>query len=1508
MIFRTMSRAALLGLCVLLSGCGGGKDYFPPPTITSFTAAKNTVTSGEETTLTAIFSNGSGVVDQRVGTVLSGAPRATGAVLADTTYSLTVTGHNGMTATQLLTIQAVPQAGQPKVTAPAYLTVGATGSASVSAQDGCTYAWSISGGSLLSGSDASTVNFTAGTSGYALLSCIVTNAMGVASPVGSAITTVVAAPTVPTLSAPPMVASNQMGCTASVPVQDGCSYAWTISGGIITSGDATNTVVFIAGATGTVQLSCVLTNKAGISASAGTLVIPVVALAGQPTVTAPTYLTVGATGSASVSAQDGCRYAWSISGGSLLSGSDASTVNFTAGTSGYALLSCIVTNALGVASPAGSAITTVVAAPTVPTLSAPSMVASNQMGCTASVPAQDGCRYAWTISGGVITAGDANNAVIFSAGASGVVQLSCVLTNKAGVSSPAGTLVIPVVALAGQPMVNAPTYLTVGATGSASVSAQDGCKYAWSISGGSLLSGSDASTVNFTAGTSGYALLSCIVSNAMGVASPAGSAITTILPLPVAPMVTAPSLISPNQAGYTASVPAQAGYSYAWTISGGAITAGDGTNAVTFTAGASGALQLSCVLTNLAGTASLPGITACSILNGPTTPDITLLSTALAAGGVGSAMVTSQSNCTYVWTLKGGTFTTSTTGNSVSFSVSAKSPLVLTCMAVNSLGVQSAVASKSVDVTFTDADVLASLNINTDLGPRKNAQGQDMTSTDQPLGNGTVNIRKIDEPLVVDTANNAYLLSSDLAHAFTQLPVSSLSTSAPTPDQIVIPVPANLYADGKQEVVLFSFPGPSRGSSNDHFTVSLLTGGSGSTLTMKGTVPWTPTSLNTTDGDPRQWYQKFSAVAGDLNKDGKQEIVLMAEDKVYIFDSALNLISGPTSLAPVESFPFVRVACADIDHDGRDEILLFNGGYTSATVGQLSIWQLNSDNSISKKVDGFNVTQIDTSHPTPGISLRGGAIAASDIDADGKVEIVLSGLVSGTSKNRTLMAQVGISGGVWTPSFLPVGVDGDLCSSRWLYRNYSSTEETNRKEHDAAVPVLALADLDGDGMEEIISADDVLTYTAATSLAGASLDYAYDSTSKQLLWGDVVNEVNINRRDPSSMYGQAAVSRLTSDPKGLPEILILNFRNQKLRRYYYDSETKRMLQGTEIQYSTTGQFAPFLCLADLNDDGTVVEYLGHALTFTKPMIKAVLASPPYWTGLTHDQNTGNSFTQFGNSSGISGGFSASMGFSVATMGGVKITLPVVSNGEVEIKVTQKYAWDFAFETTYGYTRDISYATYAGSDAVLFAAVPVDVYGYRVTRSGSNSKVKVGDTLFIQREREALLQFTDVDFYNAHCGKGPEIDRTILQHTLGRPFTYPTRAQAASLVVLDLNQGFLLANSQSGIVPEGNLYNTITYSTSLETGISASWTSETSIEAEVSLVVLAGGSQSFSVGATLSSQVSLGSSIVGCVGGLDAADYSGGTIFKWGIFSYNKTIPATADYNKQDFKVLNYWVQ
>jgi len=99
--------AAVLGMCNL-AGCGSGSGTTnPPPSITSFAASPTAVEVGSSSSLTGVFTGGSGVITPgnipaTSGTAVSVSPTST------TTYTLTVTGNAGAPATQQTSVTVDP--------------------------------------------------------------------------------------------------------------------------------------------------------------------------------------------------------------------------------------------------------------------------------------------------------------------------------------------------------------------------------------------------------------------------------------------------------------------------------------------------------------------------------------------------------------------------------------------------------------------------------------------------------------------------------------------------------------------------------------------------------------------------------------------------------------------------------------------------------------------------------------------------------------------------------------------------------------------------------------------------------------------------------------------------------------------------------------------------------------------------------------------------------------------------------------------------------------------------------------------------------------------------------------------------------------------------------------------------------------------------------------------------------------------------------------------------------
>ncbi|HJW34562.1 MAG TPA: right-handed parallel beta-helix repeat-containing protein [Holophagaceae bacterium] len=258
------------------------------------------------------------------------------------------------------------------------------------------------------------------------------------------------------------------------------------------------------------------------------------------------------------------------------------------------------------------------------------------------------------------------------------------------------------------PFITAPTSAIEGSTGlSASVHAQPDTTYRWSIDSGTLTSSSESPTVTFNVGTTDTTLV-CYAVNSGGTSN-ARTTVRVSKKAPTQPTITAPSQVTAGGSGYAASIAAQSGCTYAWTATNGTIQGGQGTTAITFSAGTGSSLQLQCVVTNAAGSATgTQSITVVPALAPPTTPTITAPSTTIEATSGYAASVATQSGCTYAWTITNGTIQSGQGTAALQFKAGvAGTPLQLGCTVGNAAG--SVVGTKSVTVSPAATPVAVTL-------------------------------------------------------------------------------------------------------------------------------------------------------------------------------------------------------------------------------------------------------------------------------------------------------------------------------------------------------------------------------------------------------------------------------------------------------------------------------------------------------------------------------------------------------------------------------------------------------------------------------------------------------------------------------------------------------------------------------------------------------------------------------------------------------------------------------
>ncbi len=158
----------------------------------------------------------------------------------------------------------------------------------------------------------------------------------------------------------------------------------------------------------------------------------------------------------------------------------------------------------------------------------------------------------------------------------------------------------------------------------------------------------------------------CVVTNTLnGTTSTktSASAYVTLVPATANATIGTGSAAPPNTAGLLASVSLETGVTYAWTISNGTITAGQGTSQITYTSGALGQLQIRVTVSSATAGTSV-GVANLFVV--PTVPVVSIFAQSSVLPGANGVLASTTSNPgqTYAWTLQSGTASTVLVGSS----------------------------------------------------------------------------------------------------------------------------------------------------------------------------------------------------------------------------------------------------------------------------------------------------------------------------------------------------------------------------------------------------------------------------------------------------------------------------------------------------------------------------------------------------------------------------------------------------------------------------------------------------------------------------------------------------------------------------------------------------------------------------------------------------------------------------------------------------------------------------
>lgn len=428
------------------------------------------------------------------------------------------------------------------------------------------------------------------------------------------------------------------GNTASTPDVVGATYAWTITNGTITGGAGTRQITFTAGASGNVTLDVTVTGSNGCPSSdnrvlpirptpTAVLTGPAAACSGQPT-----NLSVNLTG------QPPWNLKWSDGFVQVIQTSPATRAVTLAADTTFSLTS-LADGSGCIGTVSGSVSISVHQAPTAVVSGEGTVCSGDSVTISAVVTSAGPFTAQW--NDGPVQTGTGSTTLTRVVNPTGTTVYKIDAISDGTCSAPGAGVALIVVGLDPRAaIVTAPFDVCAGASGvTASVpDAGAGASYAWSILNGTIDSGQGTHSVTFTAGDAGEAHLSAVVQVGSG-CQVSGRTDVRIGRKPQAPSITAPAEAMSGDSSLIASVPAAGSDVFTWTVENGALTAGQGTNTILFTAGLPGKTTLRVIQTTVQGCSSDAGVQSIPVSGFSATRIVPVV---VSVAGSGGAQFTSE--------------------------------------------------------------------------------------------------------------------------------------------------------------------------------------------------------------------------------------------------------------------------------------------------------------------------------------------------------------------------------------------------------------------------------------------------------------------------------------------------------------------------------------------------------------------------------------------------------------------------------------------------------------------------------------------------------------------------------------------------------------------------------------------------------------------------------------------------------------------------------------------------
>ena len=810
-------------------------------------------------------------------------------------------------------------------------------------------------------------------------------------------------------------------------------------------------------------------------------------------------------------------------------------------------------------------------------------------------------------------------------------------------------------------------------------------------------------------------------------------------------------------------------------------------------------------------------------------------------------------------------------------------------------------------------DLLNSLGIPISIDPLKDPNGTAIADEKNPLGKTLKVMDRYSEFITAGFGNNNFSINNNPGTNGSEITFDKGDTGwATLPKKIAS---GDIDGDGIDEVLCLVYH---KGSKFVIYTTKYNVNTNTYSISTKDIVPddisWDP-DTDDYQADKglltRNKYFLFDLKMGDINMDGKAEILLTYHNRLYIYDGSYNAIAGKVfntfdyngGYSDKEE-QFLRVDVGDITGNGVNEIVVVHSMYKDLVDNPIpACYIYNFENnslthkgmySLNFKVDDDVQTFITAN------------VALGDVDGQGAKELCFFGRAYGATYNNVSL---------YVTKYNPSDLIRLECIGK--VHNWDSGNSTKLSYSTGTMNYywgrmygLATANLEGNkntdsngnpivGREVIIAGCDVFYYNgdqdSAKSLEKKYGDYALTGETNYHIFADQIIAGNFN----NNQYGQEQIIFIDT-----------HWNDQTANRCIISwIDTSGGFSRTTI---TGGYFEqnyyPAIGEGNIDNDSPILQYNGrHETGFSNPILVAILASSPYYSDIEYGDNLGGATTNYGESKSTSQSDSNKVGFKVGFSieyeheFSVPLTSIKIAGWGFEVSVENSFSWEF------GNTKTIStskgFVNPAGQNSVVVTVVPYEVYFYKIV--SSPNKDEIGKEISINTPYPPILKQIELNYYNAHNGAYPDIGNEILPHTIGNPKSYYPYSKLTELSNCIGSDELELATDKISVgTGGGNSEQTIDIEEETSTTFSYELSAEFKIYASIGDWTL-GVNAGLSYGYTTSTSITTGTSIAGGVPNIPIAQYNNTLDYQWALAAYSYKLPA--DDADQKFVVVTYLV-